>query len=431
MPELISIAENGLIGSDRDFPDSTSCTVVVSDATFQALRQLAFDVDGADNLLTVAVQKKREVIRVRNYVGLLMLSNGTQLEILPKISADLNSRLVLLRMLRHLRNSPFSRISMAHTAAAQLPLWDVFVMAFLDALELLVRQGMQRAYVLVEANERFWKGTFQATRQQRENAYHAERLAVRYDTLTADIPPNRILKTTLLHLQQHSVGSANRQRIRQLLWALDDVPDSRSVPDDRVATTRLNRLFMRYEPALRWAYALLAGRAFGVQKGNTASLSLLFPMERVFEDYVAHGIRTYWPDTDRVTVQESSAHLVDEHVGTPKFKLRPDIIIRQLGRTLVMDTKWKQINSQELGTMPAGGNYGIEQADLYQLYAYGKKYAADDLFLIYPSNDLFREPLPVFTYDADTRLHVVPFDPARALADEVEKLAAYALSFSE
>jgi 5-methylcytosine-specific restriction enzyme subunit McrC len=80
---------------------------------------------------------------------------------------------------------------------------------------------------------------------------------------------------------------------------------------------------MRYEPALRWASALLAGRAFGVQKGHTASLSLLFPMERVFEDYVAHGILTYWPDTDRVTVQESSAHLVDEHVGTPKFKLRP------------------------------------------------------------------------------------------------------------
>jgi 5-methylcytosine-specific restriction enzyme subunit McrC len=34
-------------------------------------------------------------------------------------------------------------------------------------------------------------------------------------------------------------------------------------------------------------------------------------------------------------------------------------------------------------------------------------------------------------YDATTRLHVVPFDPANALPDEVEKLAAYALSFSE
>jgi 5-methylcytosine-specific restriction enzyme subunit McrC len=431
MPHVVSIAENGLIGSDRDFFEPAPGTVVVPDSTFQALRQIAYDTDGADSLLTVIVQKKREVIRVRNYVGLLTLSDGTQLEILPKITACHNPRLVLLLMLRHLRNSPFGRVNMAYTSAAQLPLWDVFVRAFLDALEVLVRQGMQRAYVSVEANERFWKGTFQASRQQRENAHHAERLAVRYDTLTADIPPNRILKTTLLHLQQQSVGSANRLRIGQLLWALDDVPASGSVADDRVAIERISRLFMRYEPALRWASALLAGRAFGVQKGHTTSLSLLFPMERVFEDYVAHGILTYWPDTDRVTVQESSAHLVDEHVGTPKFKLRPDIIIRQLGRTLVMDTKWKQINNQDLGTMPASGNYGIEQADLYQLYAYGKKYAADDLFLIYPASDTFQVPLPVFVYDATTRLHVVPFDPANALPDEVEKLAAYALSFSE
>lgn len=423
MLPLISIAENGLIGSDRDFAEPLPGVVVVPDTTFQALRQLAFDTDGADGLLTVLVQKKREVIRFRNYAGLLTLSDGTQLEILPKITAGHNPRLVLLRMLRHLRDSPFRTVSTAHTNAAHLPLWDVFVGSFLDALEGLVRQGMQRAYVPVEANGRFWRGTFQATRQQRENAHHAERLAVRYDALTADIPPNRILKTTLLYLNRQPASSANRQRIGQLLWALDDVPAATSVADDRVAIQRMSRLFLRYEPALRWASALLAGRAFGVQKGDTPGLSLLFPMERVFEDYVAHGIRTYWPDTDRVTVQESSAHLVDEHVGTPKFKLRPDIIIRQLSRTMVLDTKWKPVNGRE-----TGGNYGIEQADLYQLYAYGKKYTADDLFLIYPANDTFREPLAVFRYDATTRLHVVPFDPANPLADEVETLVRYALS---
>ena len=396
--------------------------LVVPDTTYQALRQLAFDLDEADGLLSVVVRKKREVIRVRNYVGLLTLSDGTQLEVLPKIRTGHNPRFVLLAMLRHLRGSPFRTISTAHTQAVRLPLWDVFILAFAEAVERLVQQGVQRAYVPVEVNEQFWKGTFQPARHQRENAHHAERLAVRYDALTADIPPNRILKTTLLHLNRQPASAATQQRIERLLWALDDVPASTSVADDRVAIARMSRLFLRYEPALRWASALLGGRAFGVQRGTTASLSLLFPMERVFEDYVAHGIRTYWPDTDRVTVQESSAHLVDEHAGTPKFKLRPDIVIRQLGRTIIMDTKWKEVNGHE-----TGGNYGIEQADLYQLYAYGKKYAADDLFLIYPASDLFREPLAVFGYDANTRLHVVPFDPAHALANEVEKLVQYTL----
>ncbi|MBC3787187.1 McrC family protein [Spirosoma utsteinense] len=423
MTILFSVTENGLIGSDLNFADPVPGLVLVPDQTFQALRQLAFDMEGADGLLTVVVQKKRELIRIRNYVGLLPLPNGAQLEILPKVNLGYNPRRVLVTMLRRLRTSPFRLASLAHTQADRLPLWDVFVMAFLDALESLVRQGMQRVYVPVEANERFWKGTFQATRQQRENAYHAERLAVRYDALTANIPPNRILKTTVQFLCRNTVGTATRQQLAELLWALDEIPESVSIADDQRATRRMSRLFLRYEPALRWAEALLAGRAFGVQKGHTVTMSLLFPMERVFEDYVAYGIRTYWPDTDRVTVQESSAHLVDEHAGTPKFKLRPDIIIRQEGRILIMDTKWKQLTGNE-----SGGNYGIEQADLYQLYAYGKKYTADDLFLIYPANETFQKPLAIFGYDATTRLHVVPFDPANSLADEVEKLVRYTLS---
>jgi 5-methylcytosine-specific restriction enzyme subunit McrC len=428
MAALISIVENGLVGSSQSFPEPVEGVCVVPDTTYQALRQLAFDIEGADGLLTVLVQKKREVIRVRNYVGVLPLATGEQLEILPKTLAGSNARHVLLTMLRHLRNSPFRQLDMGRTRAARLPLWDVFVMAFLDTVETLIQQGMQRAYVPVEANERFWKGTFQATRQQRENGQHAERLAVRYDALTADIPANRILKTTLCYLQRQPLCAANRQRLRQLVWAADDVPESPSIHEDWRAVRRMSRLFLRYEPALRWAEALLAGQALGVQKGPRASLSLLFPMERVFEAYVAHGIRTYWPDADRVTVQESSAHLVDEHAGTPKFKLRPDIIIRQLGRTVVMDTKWKQLTGNDTADARSGNNYGIDQADLYQLYAYGKKYAADDLFLLYPANETFREPLPVFGYDTTTRLHVVPFDPANPLADEVEKLVRYALS---
>lgn len=420
-----SISENGLIGSDQQWAGPPPDGIVVPDAVFQSLRRFVFDVDQADALLSFTVQKGRELIRVRSYVGLLPLSCGTHLEILPKIDGNTNARSLLLTMLRHVRHSPFRTLTSAHTSATHLPLWEVFVSAFLGTLEPLVRQGIQQAYVTVEGNERFWKGKFQVVRQQRENAHHAERLAVAYETLVVNVPPNRILKTTLLHLNQQSGNPTNQRRIQQVLAVLDDVPVAESVPDDLDAVQRASRLFMRYEPALRWAEALLTGCGFGLKMGRVASLSLLFPMERVFEEYVAHGIRTYWPDAGTVTIQESSAHLVDEHVGTPKFKLRPDILIRCQDRTLVLDTKWKQVNGAESGA----GNYGIEQADLYQLYAYGKKYNADDLFLIYPAHETFRRPLAVFDYDATTRLHVVPFDLTNPLAREVEKLALYALSF--
>ncbi|UFH52113.1 McrC family protein [Spirosoma sp. KNUC1025] len=419
-----SVSENGLIGSDQQWPEPPADGILVPDEVFQQLRRFAFEYEQADVLLTYTVQKGRELIRIRNYVGLLPLSGRTYFEILPKIEPPTNPRSLLLTMLRHVRNSPFRTLTTAHTSATPLPLWDVFVRAFLDTVEPLIQQGIQRAYVSVEKNEQFWKGKFQVARQQRENACHAERLAVVYDSLTANVPPNRILKTTLVSLTRQTKNVSNQRRLQQFLAVLDEVPVSESVPNDLQASRRTSRLFARYEPALRWAEALLNGQSLGVKDGAVASLSLLFLMERVFEEYVATGIRTYWPEAGEVTIQESSAHLVDEHVGSPKFKLRPDILIRHEDKMLVLDTKWKQVNGQD-----KTGNYGIEQADLYQLYAYGKKYAANDLFLVYPANKTFRQPLDVFGYDATTRLHVVPFDLSNSLAKEVEKLATYAFSF--
>ncbi len=429
MITTLSVRENSAIGSDTQWAEPPPGGFRVPDAVFQLLRQFAFDNDQADGLLTFSVQKGRELVKLRNYVGLLPLTTRTQLEILPKAGQPHEARPLLLTMLRHLRQSPFRTLPDAYTQASRLPLWETFISTFLDSVAPLVQQGIQRAYVTVEANERFWKGKFQYVRQQRGNAWHAERLAVRYDSLTADVAANRILKTTLTYLAGATANPRLLQRIGQLAWAMDDVCLSDSIPDDWRIVRRSSHLFRRYEQALRWAEALLHGRGFGIRTGSSPSMALLFPMERVFEDYVAHGIKTYWPDTDDVRVQESSAHLVDEHVGTPKFRLRPDIVIRYDDRTLVFDTKWKTIRGPESGTGSDPGTYGIEQADLYQLYAYGKKYAASDLFLIYPANETFRRPLAVFDYDATTRLHVVPFDVTNSLAHEVERLTAYALPF--
>lgn len=423
---ILSVPERTLIRreGDRFFTGNTD-EVAVSDAVFDALKQVATQSEEADHFLSYSWQKGQEIIRLRSYVGLLLLPNGTQLEILPNIWQDQQARSTLIRLLRQLRNSPFRTFSSAYTRPTKLPLWEVFIGVFLDLVEKLGQQGIQRAYVPLEQNERFWKGRFQATRQLRENDHHAERLAVRYDVLTANVPPNRILKATLHYLCRYTSERENLRRLQLLLGLLDEVPVSASIPDDLLAIRRMGRLFRRYEPALCWAEALLQGSGYGVRVGQVASLSLLFAMERVFEDYVAYAIRTYWPNSGQVRLQENSNHLVDEHDGNPRFRLRPDLVIRQGQTTWVLDTKWKQIKGDAAG--PA--TYGIDQADLYQLYAYGKKYQASDLFLIYPANETFYKPLAVFGYDPQTRLHVVPFNLANPAGDEVEKLAAYALSF--
>lgn len=422
-----AISEYGLIRRAGDFPDvrDKPAEIYLSDAAFDSLKGF---IAGQENdiILSYGWQKGREVIRTRNYVGLIETREGIQLEILPKIyplspiSGLDNARQTLLSMLRHLPDSPFRHLTPARAGAVKLPLWELFISAFLDEVTALVIQGLQRAYISEMGNQNYLRGKLHLPEQIRRNAFHAERVAVICDEFTADLPANRLLKTGLLAIRDRARSTHNQSRIRQLLFALDEVPSSEQLSADWQASRATNRLFLRYEPALRWAEVLLQGKAYGVNTGQHRYMSLLFSMERVFEEYVAAGFRKY-NTVGEVLIQESSQYLIDEHGGTQKFRLRPDIVLYRQGpagrQTLVLDTKWKTIDGTD-----RSGTYGIDQTDLYQLYAYGKKYNATELVLIYPANETFREPLTVFGYDANMRLRVVPFDVLNQLEDEVHKI---------
>ena len=80
-----------------------------------------------------------------------------------------------------------------------------------------------------------------------------------------------------------------------------------------------------------------------------------------------------------LSAQDRAHHLFDE---PEKFLLRPDIVIRNedLSQVFIIDTKWKVLSDTKI-------NYGISQADMYQMYAYQKKYEAKNVTLLYPFTD--------------------------------------------
>ena len=59
-----------------------------------------------------------------------------------------------------------------------------------------------------------------------------------------------------------------------------------------------------------------------------------------------------------------------------------DIVITNKAKNTVfiMDTKWKVLSEEKV-------NYGISQADMYQMYAYQKKYNAKNVTLLYPKTE--------------------------------------------
>ena len=333
-------------------------------------------------------------IQTRNYVGVLQTKSGLTIEILPKI-ADKNdaerSKAVFIKMLKTLKNFPFKSSNLASLKTQNLPLLEIFISMFLCELEALVKKGIKSDYVALEENLNFLKGKLNINEQIKRNSIHKERFYVRYSEFLSDIKINRIIKTTLKFLYKKSNSSKNQQKIRELLFIFDEVLECEDYKNF-FAKLVINRQVKHYEQTLLWCKIFLLNNSFTPHKGDDLAFALLFDMNALFESYVGDFIKKSFPST---ILQHSEKHLVEY----PKsFKLRPDIFLE--GK-FIADTKWKIVSSRD----------DISQADLYQLYAYGKKHPCDGkLHLIYPKIDDIRQKTMKFRYDDEMWLEILYFD---------------------
>ena len=333
-------------------------------------------------------------IQARNYVGVLQTKSGLTIEILPKI-ADKNdaerSKAVFIKMLRTLKNFPFKSSNLASLKTQNLPLLEIFISMFLCELEALVKKGIKSDYVALEENLNFLKGKLNIKEQIKRNSIHKERFYVGYSEFLSDIKINRIIKTTLKSLYKKSNSSKNQQKIRELLFIFDEVSECEDYKNF-FAKLVTNRQVKHYEQTLLWCKIFLLNNSFTPHKGDDLGFALLFDMNALFESYVGNFMKKSFPGT---ILQHSEKHLIEY----PKsFKLRPDIFLEN---KFIADTKWKIVKSKD----------DISQADLYQLYAYGKKHPCDGkLHLIYPKIDDIRQKTMNFRYDDKMWLEILYFD---------------------
>jgi len=142
--------------------------------------------------------------------------------------------------------------------------------------------------------------------------------------------------------------------------------------------------------------------------GNWHGLSLMFPMDKLFERFVASWLRRNTQPTIGLRSPAASEFLT-VHDSDRMFRLEPDLLLESSNHKWILDTKWKKLDAAD-----RKNKYGLSQDDFYQLYAYGKKYlagqASSELVLIYPATDSFSQALPVFDYGEGMKLWVLPFD---------------------
>lgn len=427
------ICEYGLIRCKDDYAElkDTVNEIYLPKASFENLYNYILEnqasVPDGDLPFALFSRGSKRQIRVKNYVGIIETKDGLHLEILPKIhfqkTADEVSatKAIFLKMLRHLKNAPFIHINEAHlNAQKDFPILEVFIRSFILEAEKLINAGLRSDYLLEESNLSYLRGKLKVNQNIKYNYFNKAHFYCAYTEYSANIPPNKLIKTTLVKLLSHTKSYKSYLAINKLLLHLEEINVSTEIDKDLAVSNSQNRLFSKYATLLKWAEIFLKNKAFTNFKGSHVNMAILFPMERIFEDYIAH-LFTKYADGYKIKAQDKSYFLVERHVDAGRFRLKPDLLVdSEVSRRIIVDTKWKLIDQ-----FAPNKNYNISQADMYQLYAYGRKYTTGQepkLVLLYPCNENFTHKLEQFIYEGELQLEVVPFDFEKDEKRQIESL---------
>lgn len=396
MDKLLEVREFDTITGNAEFKNDEKYKYLETAAFLDLvdfIHEFSGNEENADALDFMRIGCKRnvgDVVTIKNYVGLIQMQNGYQIQVLPKISfgdgedqENSQTKRTFLRMLRSMKDFPSKVFNDAALKVDKMNLYEIFINMYLQEVRQLVKHGIKSAYVQQEDNLRYYKGKLQVSKHIRENIAHGERFYVAYDEFHPNRAENKLVKATLLKLQKLTGSAENSKEIRQLLTAFEMVDPSVNYQKD-FSKVHIDRNMQDYKMLMQWSKVFLMNKSFTTFSGSDHSRALLFPMESVYESYVAQYMKKILGSAGwDVLTQDKGHYLFME--PRKQFALRPDIVMEREGRVIIMDTKWKRLIDNERK------NYGISQADMYQMYAYSKKYDTSEIWLLYPINDEMKD----------------------------------------
>ena len=431
-PLILTLAEfEGIYACDEPSPPVREGLHPLDRKRFAQLEELALRLasqpeNDSGSVLSLCSRKGvGKVVSARNHVGVVALADGTQIEILPKTIRSFGvpgseerqvneekHRKLFLRMLRETWDLDAKEATPAELRAARLPVFEAFIRMFLGCVSELVKRGLPGGYARIESNEPFFKGKLLVSDHIRNNLVRKDRFFVAHDEFSLDNPANRILRMGLEWVVKTTRLDSNRRLARQLLAVFEDVPRSSNLVGDFSSCSAAERN-AHCKKAIDWCRVLLRGLSISNLPGTRHAQALLFPMETIFERFVARRVRREAdPFGIRVTTQERPFYLFEKSSrNKPAFKLNPDIVLRHGGNgtaeLVIADTKWKLLCDD------SSVNYGIATGDMYQMYAYQKRYRAKTILLVYPRHkaiDSIASSPPFFRTPDDSDIRILFFN---------------------
>lgn len=389
----------------------------------------------------------RDYAKATSLVGIIQIP-GLTVEILPKIDKEqtpaetpdeskthsILAQHNLLYMLSMARKIPITEREIASLGSKKMHLLEVLIRVFTKRLMDELRRGVDHSYVCCEENLPRVKGKILMNRHLVKNAAHQERFYVGFDEFLEDTPLNRILKATCRRLVSMSSVNGTQRLLMEAVAIFDEVDDV--IPDaHHFQQVHLHRNNERFRLLLDFCRMVWQGQSPNPVSGVHQTFSILFPMERLFEEFIANYIRRYAEEfgLERgdiiIQADNHSKYLVKDDNGKERFKLKPDLMIKAEDKfKLVLDTKWKCLKSDE-----EDKKNGVSQADMYQMFAYANQYKCSDVVLLYPDNgEVTRKRYSIFG-DNEKKIRVetvnlnvdlMTMEDAKDFREDIKKILA-------
>ena len=316
-------------------------------------------------------------VKFNSYVGVIQIGRVT-IEVLPKADKQVNKysdsetkdawKRILLQMLK--KSGMINMVSLTHAdlKLRNTSLLDLYINHFLNEVESILRRGLVKSYRHKSGNVNALKGRLLFNQQISRNLLHKERFFTEHQVYDYNHKVNQILDKALDVLEHLPNSSVYLDRILRLKMAFPELNELH-VNEASFSRLKLNRKTEHYSRAIQLAKLIILNYSPDIQGGKEDVLAILFDMNELWERYVFKMLQKEQSDHDyRVSYQNRKKFWNNKLI-------KPDIVVEYKDETLVIDTKWKLVDTNK-----------PSDADLKQMYAYNMYWESNRSMLLYPTS---------------------------------------------
>lgn len=247
--------------------------------------------------------------------------------------------------------------------------------------ELVSKQPLTM-YQAVEESMQTPRGSINFKRYINKSLSHGnyQNIECDYEPFLFDNRVNRIIKYCTRMLLQQTKFNENLRMLQEVIFILDEVDDFPCTIHD-VDKVSISSFFEEYSIAMDSCRLILSQQLYSNNSYDLSQWCLLFPMEYIFEDFLAGFLQDKFHREWKVEYQKSNEYLSNN----PRvFNMQHDIFLTSKSeskRKIIIDTKYK-IRDNNFKVDP---KKGVSQTDLYQMVSYAFKRGCTDIILVYPN----------------------------------------------